>query len=97
VGAARAGLALFHKKISKSWRVFRLPKTRVQNTTFHHPSTTISPSKHHAKTRSFSKTPSKIARKQQKLLPTSTRIFFAKTRGLGLQNGLEEQTDPHHP
>jgi hypothetical protein len=31
------------------------------------------------------------------LSPPATGFFSRKTRGLGLQNGLEEQTDPHHP
>jgi hypothetical protein len=78
VGAARAGLALFHKKISKSWRIFCLPKTRIQNTTFHHQSTTISPPKYHTKTRTSSKTSLKIARKQQKHAHHQRQDFFCK-------------------
>jgi hypothetical protein len=78
VGAVRAGLALFHKKIFKSWRIFCLPKTRIQNTTFHRQSTTISPPKYHTKTRTFSKTPSKIAQKQQKSTPHQRQDFSCK-------------------
>jgi hypothetical protein len=69
---------LFHRKISKSWRIFCLQKTRVRNTTFHHPPTTNSPSKHRTKKSQFAKTPSKIAKKQQKTPLPPRPYFFLK-------------------
>jgi hypothetical protein len=41
----------------------------------------------------FFKTPSKTPEKQQKLPSTTTQTFSSKNTGLGLKNGLEEQTD----
>jgi hypothetical protein len=59
------------------------PQSHHQNTTSKHP---LSPK------------PPRKQPKNSKKLPVTMPIFFsAKLRGLGLENGLEEQTDSHHP
>jgi len=59
------------------------PRSHQQNTTSKHPL--------------FPKPPRKQPKNNKKLSAATPGFFSAKTRGLGLENGLEEQTDSHHP
>jgi hypothetical protein len=75
---------------------------RAENT---RPKHHVSPSNHHNLTSQiphqntqFLQNPLKNSRKTPKFSPHHSQDFFLqKTTGLGLQNGLEEQTDSHHP
>jgi hypothetical protein len=69
------------------------PKPHISSAN-HHDLTIKTP---HQNTHFSQNTPRKQQKNNKKLLATTSIFFSAKTRGLGLENGLEEQTDSHHP
>jgi hypothetical protein len=82
----------FPQKYFQKLANFQLPNNDTNPTTIHHQPTTTSPQKHHTKTSPLPKPPSKNARKTTKTTPSTHQEKNLRKTGLGLSNGLEEQT-----